>query len=141
MKSNNVLTWLFCLLLIGSMSSSLLKGQVNRPEITAPYVMSSFQIDGDASDWSAVKTGGQGIAFYKGDGHQGTSSLGGVFWDHLAIPGGIQRHQAETCCGPNVPTSCGFRLRSQYSARLLRRRGQLPSAGLSSPARVVAVRP
>lgn len=45
----------------------------NRPQINVPYVTDQILVDGDASDWVAIKGLGEGISFYKGNGHEGTS--------------------------------------------------------------------
>ncbi len=47
---------------------------VDRPEAWAPYVTHDFVIDGDASDWAAVKSLGEGVTFHPGDGRPGTSA-------------------------------------------------------------------
>jgi hypothetical protein len=43
-----------------------------RPRIEAPYYTGGIKLDGSASDWKKIKKMGKGIAFYKGDGHEGT---------------------------------------------------------------------
>lgn len=47
---------------------------VTRPEIDVPCVSGSFAIDGSAAEWTGVKSRGEGISFYKGDGKAGTST-------------------------------------------------------------------
>jgi len=45
-----------------------------RPEIQVPYVTEAVVIDGDPSDWRAIKSLGLGISFYPGDGRAGSPS-------------------------------------------------------------------
>ena len=47
---------------------------VKRPEIFAPFISNSLTVDGDASDWAAIKALGEGVTFYPGDGAEGTSA-------------------------------------------------------------------
>jgi len=68
----------FCFLLVfrtgqGTPLFSQDQKTVRRPEINVPYVSKPLTVDGDLSDWTAIKTLGEGITFYRGDGHEGTS--------------------------------------------------------------------
>jgi hypothetical protein len=65
-------TLLLCSLLAASLDSYSLGA--TRPEIVAPYNPASLVIDGNAADWAEIKARGEGISFYKGDGHAGTTS-------------------------------------------------------------------
>ena len=47
--------------------------EVKRPEINVPYISRPLAVDGDPSDWMAIKALGEGVSFYKGDGQEGTS--------------------------------------------------------------------
>ena len=73
-------SWMFvCFLLMALVlldKPLLSEGQteVKRPEINVPYISGPIVVDGDPSDWTAVKALGEGTSFYKGDGNEGTSS-------------------------------------------------------------------
>ena len=65
-------------LFILSLSVSLLYAEdqpnVKRPEIYAPYISRPLTVDGNSDDWAAIKSIGEGITFFKGDGKDGTSA-------------------------------------------------------------------
>ncbi len=70
---------LFSFFLIGfactaAVSFSQDRSDVKRPEINAPFISNSLTVDGDASDWTAIKALGEGVTFYRGDGNEGTSA-------------------------------------------------------------------
>jgi hypothetical protein len=44
----------------------------SRPTIDVPYMASEIVIDGNNSDWTAIKSKDKSISFYKGDGYSGT---------------------------------------------------------------------
>jgi len=55
-----------CFFLIGTVFGA------ERPQIEVPYVTEGPVIDGDSSDWEAVKALGMGVSFYPDDGHAGS---------------------------------------------------------------------
>jgi len=71
---------LVCFFLIGcactaAVSFSQDQSDVKRPEINAPFISNPLTVDGDASDWTAIKALGEGVTFYRGDGNEGTSAV------------------------------------------------------------------
>jgi hypothetical protein len=69
-------TSLLCLLLTVSLDSYSFAAV--RPEIAVPYTTASFTVDANAADWTEIKARGEGISFYRGDGHAGTTSSYGT---------------------------------------------------------------
>jgi hypothetical protein len=67
-------TWLFVGFFVVQVIGESGLSAVTRPEIDVPCVSGSFAIDGSAAEWAGVKSRGEGISFYKGDGRTGTSA-------------------------------------------------------------------
>lgn len=49
-----------------------------QPNILCPYSKISPAVDGNAADWSSIKSRGAGISFYDGDGRAGSASQRGT---------------------------------------------------------------
>ena len=74
------LTLRTCVLTVAVLLVKVAQADVSRPEFIVPYVdtlLHPFSIDGQGEDWHP-EVFGQGINFYKGDGHLGSSTSYGT---------------------------------------------------------------
>ena len=67
---SNRITMILCILLLefGIIITSIYSEEANnvkRPEIYAPFISQSLTVDGDATDWRAIKALGEGVIFFQ----------------------------------------------------------------------------
>jgi len=58
----------------GARAQTAAPDTADRPQAWVPYISFAPVVDGDASDWAAVKALGESVTFFKGDGRPGSSA-------------------------------------------------------------------